>query len=144
MISFDSSNYSSFSISNLNDTKYNANMTLNPVYELNQEYYSFLKEQEIKESEILSNNFNPKDLDIFTKYIEKKHLREKGTVLQCQACLVKLPFHITGIIYINSTEIGFYSYEIKRTEEDEDYDFDKKNMFWFYIYFIKFQIIFYI
>ena len=98
MISFDSSNYSSFSISNLNGTKDNANMTLNPVYELNQEYYSFLKEQEIKESEILSNNFNPKDFDIFTKYIEKKHLREKGTVLQCQACLVKLPFHITGAI----------------------------------------------
>ena len=128
MISFESSNYTSF-ISNLNDTKENANMSLNPVYELNQEYYSFLKEQEMKESEILSNNFNPKDFEIFTKFITKKHLKEKGSGLQCEACLVKLPFHIRGIIYINNKEIGFYSYEIKRTEEDEDYDFDKKACF---------------
>ena len=74
MISFDSSNYSSLSL--LNDTKDNANMQINPLYELNQEYYSFLKEQElkeIKETENLNNNFNPKEFDLFTKFIKKNH-----------------------------------------------------------------------
>ena len=135
MISFDSSNYSSLSL--LNDTKDNANMQINPLYELNQEYYSFLKEQElkeIKETENLNNNFNPKEFDLFTKFIKKNHLENKGQTLQCEACLVKLSFHIRGIIYINNNEVGFYSYETKRSDEDEDYDLDKKvcfgSIFW--------------
>ena len=130
MISFDSSNYSSLSL--LNDTKDNANMQINPLYELNQEYYSFLKEQElkeIKETENLNNNFNPKEFDLFTKFIKKNHLENKGQTLQCEACLVKLSFHIRGIIYINNNEVGFYSYETKRTDDDEDYDLDKKVCF---------------
>ena len=129
-ISFDSSNYSYLSI--LNDTKENADILINPVFELNQEYYNFLKEQElneIKNSENLVNNFNPKDFELFTKFIEKTHLKNKGQTVQCDACLVKLSFHIRGIIYINNTEIGFYCYEIKRKDDDEDYDLDKKVCF---------------
>ena len=107
------------------------NRIINPIYELNEEYYSFLKEIEKKEGEetLVNNNFNQKDFEIFSKYIYNKHLNIKGKVLQCEACLVKLPFHIRGIIYINNSEIGFYSYETKRTNEDEDYDVDKKVCF---------------
>jgi len=62
------------------------------------------------EKENLVNNYE-KDLDLFNKYIEKKHLIQKEYCLSCEACLVKLSFHIRGIIYINQKEIGFYSYE---------------------------------
>ena len=130
MISFDSSNYSSLPI--LNDTKENTNLVINPAFELNQEYYNFLKEQElkvIKKSENLVNNFKPKDIELFSKFIEKTHLKEKDQSFQCGVCLVKLSFHIRGIININDTEIGFYSYENERTDEDEDYGLDKKECF---------------
>ena len=108
MISFGSSNYSLLSI--LNDTKENTNLVINLAFELNQEYYNFLKEQElkvIKESENLINKFNPKDFELFSKFIEKIHLKGKGQSFQCGACLVKLSFHIRSIIYINNTEIEF-------------------------------------
>ena len=107
------------------------NNRVNPIYELNEENYSFLKEIEKKEEDnsTVDNNFNQKDFEIFSKYIHNKHLFKKGNTLQCEACLVKLPFHIRGIIYINYREIGFYSYETKRNDEDEDYDIDKKVCF---------------
>ena len=120
-------------LSNINEVKEeNSNMIITPLYEFNIEYYSFMREMEIKENEKtenLINNFNQKDFDIFTKFIEKIHFKNKAQCLQCEACLVKLPFHIKGIIYINETEIGFYSYEIKRTGNEEDYDSDKKVCF---------------
>jgi len=126
MISFDS-------LSILNDTKLACgDIVINPAYELNQEYYSFLTLQEIKESkeaENAVNVYNPKDFEIFSDFIEKNHLKGKGIYLQCEACLVKLPFHIRGIIFVNNEEIGFYSYDIKKTENDEDYDSDKKVCF---------------
>ena len=103
-----------------------------PIYELNQEYFNFLKGVEVKDDKKAENyatNFNPKDYKIFTKFIEKKHLINRGQSLQCDACLVKLSSHIRGIMYINNNEIGFYSYETKRTEEDEDFDLDKKTCF---------------
>ena len=107
------------------------NNRVNPIYELNEENYSFLKEIEKKEEDnsTVDNNFNQKDFEIFSKYIHNKHLFKKGNTLQCEACLVKLPFHIRGIIYINYREIGFYSYETKRNDDDEDYDIDKKVCF---------------
>ena len=102
---------------------------INPVYELNEEYYNYLKEKEIKNEEKYENDFNPKDYEIFTKFIEKNHLKNKGQCIHCDACLVKLSSHIRGVIYTNNEEIGFYSYEIKRTIQDEDYDSDKKVCF---------------
>ena len=129
MISFDSLNFSSI----LNDTKVACgDIVINPQFELSQEYYSFLTLQEIKESkeaENAVNVYNPKDFEIFSDFIEKNHLKGKGIYLQCEACLVKLPFHIRGIIFVNNEEIGFYSYDIKKTENDEDYDSDKKVCF---------------
>ena len=110
------------------DKKEKDNMIINPVYELNKEYFFYLKEKETEEN-IINNNYNPEDFDIFTKFIYNKHLYKRGKSLQCGACLVKLPFHIRGIIYINYKEIGFYSYETKKTEKDEDYDIDKKTCF---------------
>ena len=131
MISFDSLNFSS--ISNLNDTKLACgDLLINPQFELNQEYYSFLTLQEIKESKEAENSinvYNPKDFEIFSDFIEKNHLKGKGIYLQCEACLVKLPYHIRGIIFVNNEEIGFYSYDIKKTDKDEDYDSDKKTCF---------------
>ena len=114
------------------ENKKDENIEINPIYELNQQNYYYIKEiekKENKEENNLINNYNQKDFDIFSKYIYKKHLYKKGNVLQCEACLIKLAFHIRGIIYINQKEIGFYSYETKKTEKDEDYDADKKTCF---------------
>ena len=126
MISFDSLNFSSLS------NQENINNKINPIYELNQEYYSFLKDKElieIKEQENSINSYDPYDLKLFQDFIEKNHLHNKGIYLQCEACLIKLPYHIKGIIFVNNEEIGFYSYDIKKTENDEDYDWDKKLCF---------------
>ena len=129
--SFDSLNNSS--TSNIGENKQDNNNI--PLYELNVENYPFLKEAEIKEKEILAsnesiNNFNEKDYNIFIDYIKKKHFNKKGYhCFLSEACLVKLPFHIRGIIYINNEEIGFYSYETKREGNEEDFDGDKKVCF---------------
>ena len=139
-ISFDSLNNSS--TSNLSETKQdntnigNSDKIKIPLYDLNQENYAFLKEDDIKESissnsTQIVNNFNEKDFNIFLKYIKKKHCSkiDEDHCLYSEACLVKLPFHIRGIIYINDKEIGFYSYETKRLGKEEDYDNDKKVCF---------------
>ena len=133
--SFDSLNNSSSS--NIGETKQDNNNISQyiPLYELNTENYPFLKEEEIKENENQTsnsniNNFNEKDYNIFIDYIKKKHFNKKGYhCLLSEACLVKLPFHIRGIIYINNKEIGFYSYETKRMGNEEDFDGDKKVCF---------------
>ena len=126
MISFDSLNFSSTS------NQENINNKINPIYELYQEYYSFLKDKELieaKEPENSINSYDPYDLKLFQYFIEKNHLHNKGIYLQCEACLIKLPYHIKGIIFVNNEEIGFYSYDIKKSEKDEDYDSDKKLCF---------------
>ena len=135
--SFDSLNNSS--ASNISENKQDNNIISQyiPLYELNEENYPYLKDIEIKENEkvvsnknLTTNNFNEKDFNIFIDYIEKKHFnKKKENCLTAEACLVKLPFHIRGIIYINNTEIGFYSYETKREGTEEDFDSDKKVCF---------------
>ena len=103
---------------------------VNPLYELNLELFSFLKfieTEKNKEENLLDNEL--KDFNSFTKYINKTHFENKAHCLQCEACLVKLSFHVRGLIYINNEEIGFYAYETKRNEKDEDYDKDRKSCF---------------
>ena len=103
---------------------------VNPLYELNLELFSFLKfieTEKNKEENLLDNE--SKDFNSFTKYINKTHFENKAHCLQCEACLVKLSFHVRGLIYINNEEIGFYAYETKRNEKDEDYDKDRKSCF---------------
>ena len=122
--SFDSLNNST---SNVSDIKQNANITkqIIPLFELNQECFPLIKESENEEN---LNSFNEKDYKIFINYIKKKHFG-KNKVLFAEACLVKLPFHIRGVVYINDQEIGFYSYETKREGDEDDYDADKKVCF---------------
>ena len=116
---------------NENNIEENEIKIANPLYELNMELFSFLKFIEMeknKEENLLDND--SKDFNLFTKYINKTHFENKGpNCLQCEACLVKLSFHIRGIIYINNEEIGFYAYETKRNDKDEDYDKDRKVCF---------------
>ena len=121
-----------------NDEEKNEKKIINPLYELNLELFSFLKfveinknkEEEEKEKDNLINKNDTKDFNLFIKYINKTHFENKNTnCLLCEACLVKLSFHIRGVIYINNKEIGFYSYELKRYEDDEDFDKYKKTCF---------------
>ena len=114
-----------------NNKEENETKVINPLYELNLELFSFLKFIEIeknKEENLLDNE--SKDFNVFIKYINKTHFENNGpNCLLCEACLVRLPFHIRGIIYINNKEIGFYAYETKRNDKDEDYDKDRKVCF---------------
>ena len=115
-----------------NQKEANNNIEIIPIYELNEQNYFYLGEiqkQESVEEENNKNKYNQKDFEIFTKYIKQNHLLKKEHEPLCEACLVKLPFHIRGIIYINANEIGFYSYETKKTVDDEDFDPDKNVCF---------------
>jgi hypothetical protein len=95
----------------------------NPLYYLGQENFSFLNEKEKKEDDNILEH-------LFLSYIQKKHSTEQDKYfLQANACLVRLAFHIRGIIFINCKGIGFYSFEAKRTGNEEDYDSDRKVCF---------------
>ena len=105
------------------------------MYEYNQENYPFLKKVKKKEkdnSNLKANNeeYNEKDYFTFIEYIRRKHFKKnKENCLFSEACLVRLDFHIRGIIYINNNEIGFYSYETNRDEKEEDFDKDRNTCF---------------
>jgi hypothetical protein len=136
-ICFNSFNKKFEEIKKENDIEKIENKIINPLYELNLELFSFLKfieinknKEEEKEKEILINKNNSKDFNLFFKYINRTHFENKGpNCLLCEACLVKLSFHIRGVIYINNKEIGFYAYELNRNENDEDFDKYKKSCF---------------
>ena len=132
--SFDSLNNSS--ASNISETKLDNYI---PTYELNEENFSYLKDNENKDNDNvegkknensnsnLVSTFNENDYNIFIYYIKKKHFNKKEEhCILSEACYVKLPFHIRGVIYINNKEIGFYAYETKRLGNEDDYDSDKK------------------
>ena len=70
------------------------------------------------------------DSILFSKFISKKHLLNSTQFdIKVEACLVKTEFHICGIFYNNSKEIGFYSSDRAHSNEEEDYDFDRKVCF---------------
>ena len=122
--SFDSLNNSS--ASNISETKQENYI---PIYELNEENFQFLKDNENNENKEndSDNSFNENDYKAFIYCIKRKHFnKDEEHCLLSEACLVKLPFHIRGVIYINNKEIGFYSYETRRVGNEEDYDSDKK------------------
>ena len=67
---------------------------------------------------------------LFSEYISKKHLPNPTRYdIKVDACFIKTEFHIRGIFYNNSKEIGFYSFCNMHINEEEDYDFDRKVCF---------------
>ena len=93
----------------------------NVFYYIGKEYLNFIKED--KKDDIHKYLFN--------EYIYKKHSCDQEYCLQSNACLVKIGFHIRGLIFNNSKGIGFYSFDskISENEEDEGYDVDRKVCF---------------
>ena len=85
--------------------------------------------------------------EFYKKYIKKKHnINDINNNCLENACLVKTEFHIRGLFYNNSNEIGFYSYDeipypkgkkkenIDKPDEklsaiQYDYDQDRKSCF---------------
>ena len=95
----------------------------NALYYIGQDSFSFLKEKDKKDDTNIHGH-------LFLSFIQKKHSSEKDKYfLQANACLVRLAFHIRGIIFINLKGIGFYSFESKRNGDEEDYDSDRKVCF---------------
>ena len=108
----------------------------------------------IKESEFKYMNDLKLDIEgtydhylFYKKFIKKKH-NVIDNINDCleNACLVKTEFHIRGLFYNNSEEIGFYSYDEipypkgkkkenidksdqKISEIQNDYDQDRKSCF---------------
>ena len=67
---------------------------------------------------------------LFSEYISQKHLPNPTKYdIKVDSCLIKTEFHICGIFYNNSKEIGFYSFNKIHSIEEEDYDFDRKVCF---------------
>ena len=106
-------------INNVRKSKKTSKKRLNALYDVKLANYSF-------HNNSMSLKLN--DSIIFSKYIKKKHLSNSKTDKQVNACLIKIEFHICGIFYQNSKEIGFYSSERIHTDE-EDYDPDRKVCF---------------
>ena len=95
----------------------------NILYYIGLENFSFLNDKEKKKEEIIHKH-------LFSIFIQKRHFSEDDkNSLQANACLVRLGFHIRGIIFNNSKGIGFYSFESKRNGDEEDYDSDRKVCF---------------
>ena len=94
----------------------------NALYYMSKENFSFLNEKEKREDVIHKH--------LFSIFIKKKHFDdEDSNSLQANACLIRLDFHIRGIIFNNDKGIGFYSFESKRNGDEEDYDSDRKVCF---------------
>ena len=87
----------------------------NPLYYLGLENFSFLNDKEKKKEEVIHKH-------LFSIFIQKRHFpQDDKNCLQANACLVRLAFHIRGIIFNNSKGIGFYSFESKRNEDECKY-----------------------
>ena len=94
----------------------------NALYYIGIENFSFIKEKDKKEENIHEY--------LFRSFIQKKHnVIQDNYCIQINACLVRLAFHIKGIIFNNKEGIGFYSFETKRKENEENYDSDRKVCF---------------
>jgi hypothetical protein len=94
----------------------------NALYYIGMENFSFIKEKDKKEENIHEY--------LFRSFIQKKHnVIQDNYCIQINACLVRLAFHIKGIIFNNKEGIGFYSFETKRKENEENYDSDRKVCF---------------
>ena len=106
------------------------NSDKNALFFLGQENFKFLPNI----NRISIGNEEKKEVDeihthLFLDFVNKKHNVQQENCIYTNACLVKIGFHIRGIIYNNQEEIGFYSYETKRSDDDEDYDSDRKVCF---------------
>ena len=95
----------------------------NSLYYIGLENFNFLNKKEKKDETNIHEH-------LFLSFIQQKHFSEQDKYfLQANACLVRLAFHIRGIIFINLKGIGFYSFEAKRNGDEEDYDSDRKVCF---------------
>ena len=99
---------------------------LNALFDVKNANYSFNNTSNSNSSleQILNNSF------LLSEFINHKHsLNSTRYSIQVNACLVKTAFHICGVFYSNSHEIGFYSSRRTLSNEDEDYDYDRKVCF---------------
>ena len=80
----------------------------NALFYIGQDNFGFLKEKNKEEDK-------DENEDIFLNYIQKMNFiqSDKFCTLS-KGCLIKIGFHIRGVIFNNQNGIGFYSYEFKR------------------------------
>ena len=99
---------------------------LNALFDVKKANYSF--NNSINSNCTLEQIFT--DSFLFSEFISQKHsLYSTRYSTKVDACLVKTAFHICGIFYTNSQEIGFYSSERTHSIEDENYDYERKVCF---------------
>ena len=97
----------------------------NALYYISQENFSYMDLDKKKEETHIHIHEH-----LFSSFIQKKHSIDLNQYcIQINACLVRIDFHIRGIIFNNSKGIGFYSFESKRNGDEEDYDSDRKACF---------------
>ena len=99
---------------------------LNALFDIKLANYSFYNDS--NSSSTMEQSFT--DSFLFSEFISLKHLSNSTkNNIKLPACLVKTEFHICGIFYNNSQEIGFYSSKKTHSNEDEDYDSERKVCF---------------
>ena len=96
----------------------------NALYYIGLDNFSFTKKKANKEEEENENEV------AFMNCIQKKHCIQLDKFCTISnACLIKIGFHIRGVIFNNPYGIGFYGFETKRKGDEEDYDSDRKVCF---------------
>ena len=96
----------------------------NALYYIGLDNFSFTKKKLSKEEEENENEI------AFMNCIQKKHyIQLDKFCMISNACLIKIGFHIRGVIFNNPYGIGFYGFETKRKGDEEDYDSDRKVCF---------------
>ena len=108
-----------------NEEQNKAEEKKNALYYISQENFSYMDSDKKKEETHIHIHEH-----LFSSFIQKKHSIDLNQYcIQINACLVRIDFHIRGIIFNNSKGIGFYSFESKRNGDEEDYDSDRKACF---------------
>ena len=111
-------------VDNVRKSKKLMKKRLNALFDVKIANYSFFNKSNSTNGQIFTDSF------LFSELISQKHLlNSTKNDIKVEACLIKTAFHISGIFYNNSKEIGFYSSERTFSNEEEDYDFDRKVCF---------------
>ena len=116
------------------------NSEIKTIYKITNLNYKKKKKQKIENNNIiykLSNKIYSKipkvilNMDIIAKnFIEKEKLSDNYSYnLHSKGCIIFHNYHIRGIFYLNSKEIGFYSFLLNYNKDDIDYDKDRQTCF---------------
>ena len=107
---------------NIDETKHE----FNNLYNIKINNYKDLENITLDKDKIKNDLSN----ELFIEYIKQKYLKNSTQYdIEVDSCLIRAPYHITGIFFNNSKGIGFYSYNKIHKENEEDFDSERNTCF---------------